>query len=64
MEPERVPIMRPSSGVNPMVVSTLFPSRTAASEAPLPRWQIISLERIRIASLQNFRGAPRSSIER
>ena len=41
IEPLRVPIIRPSSGVKPMVVSTLFPSRTAASEAPLPRWQMI-----------------------
>ena len=31
---------RPSSGVNPIVVSTDLPSRTAASEAPAPRWQL------------------------
>ena len=31
---------RPSSGVNPMVVSTDRPSRTAASDAPEPRWQV------------------------
>ena len=42
IEPLRVPIIRPSSGVKPMVVSMLFPPRTAASEAPLPRWQMIS----------------------
>ena len=33
-DPQRVAMTRPSSGVNPMVVSTLRPSRTAASEAP------------------------------
>ncbi len=42
-EPERVPIMSPSSGVNPMVVSMLTPPRIAASEHPLPRWQVTSL---------------------
>ena len=30
----------PSSGVKPIVVSTLRPPRTAASEAPAPRWQV------------------------
>src|SRR5271165_219009 len=39
-EPLRVPIINPSSGVNPMVVSTLFPLRIAASEQPFPRWQL------------------------
>ena len=43
MSPERVPIIRPSSGVRPMVVSTDCPSRIAAMEAPLPRWQVIKL---------------------
>ena len=42
MEPERVPIMIPSSGVKPIVVSMLLPPLTAASEQPLPRWQVIS----------------------
>ncbi len=42
MEPERVPIMMPSSGVNPMLVSTLLPLRTAVTDAPFPRWQTIS----------------------
>ena len=42
MEPERVPIMMPSSGVNPMLVSTLLPSATAVTDAPFPRWQTIS----------------------
>ena len=38
--PDRVAITRPSSGVNPMVVSTHVPSRTAASEAPDPKWHV------------------------
>ena len=38
--PERVAITRPSSGVKPMVVSTEQPSRTAASDAPAPRWHV------------------------
>ena len=33
-----VPIIRPSSGVRPIVVSRHTPSSIAASEAPLPRW--------------------------
>ena len=32
----------PSSGVRPMLVSTLCPSRRAQTLAPLPRWQVIS----------------------
>ena len=31
---------RPSIGVKPIVVSTQTPSRTAASDAPAPRWQL------------------------
>jgi len=46
MEPERVPIMIPSSGVNPMLVSTLFPFATAVTEAPLPRWQTMSRDEL------------------
>ena len=38
--PERVAMTRPSSGVKPIVVSTDRPSRTAASEAPAPMWQV------------------------
>ena len=30
----------PSSGVNPIVVSTDCPEWTAHSEAPAPRWQL------------------------
>ena len=37
IDPERVPITTPSSGVRPIVVSTLWPFRTAASEQPFPR---------------------------
>jgi hypothetical protein len=37
-EPDRVAMTRPSSGVNPIVVSTDRPSRTAANDAPAPRW--------------------------
>ena len=41
--PVRVPIMTPSRGVNPMVVSMDFPFFTAVKETPLPMWQVISL---------------------
>ena len=40
-EPLRVPIITPSSGVSPMVVSMLFPFRTAAKEAPFPRCAVM-----------------------
>ena len=36
----RVPIIKPSSGVKPTVVSTHWPPRTAEAEQPWPRWQI------------------------
>ena len=36
-DPLRVPIITPSSGVSPIVVSTLLPLRTAVHEQPLPR---------------------------
>ncbi len=39
MFPARVAITSPSSGVKPIVVSTLRPCAIAASEAPAPRWQ-------------------------
>ncbi len=39
-DPDRVAITSPSMGVKPMVVSTEIPSRTAANEAPAPRWQV------------------------
>ena len=37
MEPARVPIIRPSSGVKPIDVATERPPRTAVTEQPLPR---------------------------
>ena len=37
IEPLRVPIISPSSGVRPIVVSTLFPFFTAVAEQPFPR---------------------------
>ncbi len=40
MLPDRVAMTSPSSGVKPIVVSTDRPSRTAASDAPAPRWQV------------------------
>src|SRR5215207_1837946 len=39
-EPERVAMTSPSSGVNPIVVSTDRPEATAHSDAPAPRWQV------------------------
>ena len=36
--PHRVPIGRPSSAENPIVVAMLRPARRPQSEAPLPRW--------------------------
>ena len=43
MAPQRVPIMRPSSGVRPMDVSTATPWSMALMEQPLPRWHVMSL---------------------
>ena len=37
MPPQRVPITRPSTAVNPIVLATLRPSLTAQRLAPLPR---------------------------
>ena len=42
MLPERVPMMTPSRGVMPMLVSTHLPPSTAAMELPLPRWQVMT----------------------
>ena len=42
IEPDRVAIGTPSSGLKPMVVSTERPSRTAVTEQPPPRWQTTS----------------------
>ena len=41
--PQRVPMMRPSSGVRPIVVSMHWPSSMAQRLAPEPRWQLTSL---------------------
>ena len=41
--PERVPIIKPSSGVKPIEVSAHTPSLTAVMEHPLPKWQVIIL---------------------
>lgn len=40
MLPGRVAMTSPSRGVKPVVVSIERPSRTAASDAPAPRWQV------------------------
>lgn len=40
MLPQREPMMMPSSGVKPMLVSMTLPSLTAEIEEPLPRWQV------------------------
>ena len=42
IEPERVAIGTPSSGLKPIVVSTERPSRTAVTEQPPPRWHTTS----------------------
>jgi hypothetical protein len=41
MSPVRVPITRPSSGVNPMEVSMERAGPDGAGEAPLPRWSVM-----------------------
>ena len=41
--PDRVPIIRPSSGVRPILVSMDFPPSSAAMLTPLPRWHMIIL---------------------
>ena len=41
-EPGRVPMQRPSSAVNPRVLSTLFRSFSAHRLAPLPRCATIT----------------------
>ena len=40
IEPGRVPIMRPSSGVKPIVVATGFPDAIAVAEHPFPRCRL------------------------
>ena len=58
MLPDRVAMTSPSSGVKPIVVSTERPSRTAASDAPAPRWQVTSRSAIE-GSPEELRRAPR-----
>ena len=41
IDPARVPIIKPSSGVMPMDVATDRPPSTAVTEQPLPRWATI-----------------------
>ena len=40
--PVRVPIIKPSSGVRPMLVSMTLPSLIAVIEEPLPIWQVMT----------------------
>ena len=42
MSPERVPITKPSSGVNPIEVSTESPARIADAEQPFPRCSVMT----------------------
>ena len=56
--PERVAITRPSSGVNPIVVSSEEPSLIAHSEAPAPRWQL-TIRRSLPGSAEQLRRASR-----
>ena len=42
ISPERVPMIRPASGVNPIEVSTDLPPSTAQTLAPFPKWQTIT----------------------
>ena len=41
ISPERVPINKPSTGVNPIDVSIDLPSLIAVIEPPFPTWQVI-----------------------
>lgn len=41
ISPLRVPIIRPSSKVSPMLVSMHLPSLMAVMEPPLPMWQVM-----------------------
>ena len=41
MFPERVPMIKPSKGVSPMLVSIGFPLIIAEILDPEPRWQVI-----------------------
>ena len=41
IEPHLLPIINPSSGVNPIVVVTLLPFSKAQRDAPAPKWKAI-----------------------
>ena len=41
ISPARVPMGRPARGVRPMEVSMHLPPLMAATEEPLPRWQVM-----------------------
>ena len=41
MSPDRLPIIRPSKGLNPIEVSRLFPFLIAAILQPWPKWAVI-----------------------
>ena len=41
MSPQRVPIIIPPNGVNPIDVFNTLPFLIAVIEAPLPRWHVI-----------------------
>ena len=56
MSPQRVPITMPASGVRPIEVSTTPPFLIAASEEPLPRWQVTRLT-LETGFLRNFAAA-------
>ena len=48
MSPDRVPITSPSSGVNPIDVSTELPPSIAQADAPLPRCSVMILVSSRV----------------
>ena len=60
--PERVAMTSPSRGVNPIVVSTDRPSRTAAREAPAPRWQVTTADTGAGVSHELDRPSPRVAV--
>src|SRR5699024_4253551 len=45
--PERVPIVTPASGVNPIEVSIDLPFSTAVILAPFPKWHVIKRNLLR-----------------
>ena len=47
MDPQRVPMTRPSSGVRPMLVSRHLPFFTQLMDEPLPRCMVMELSSLR-----------------